>query len=157
MTTLHLVHTPVRAEQAAILDADGAEQALAHTIGVALHPLCAAALLERATVYPWIVVTDSRRYDPNYCGGALRTLETIHVVQAPMHQPPCAEDFVPEGWEFRRGDVFPAARLEDMRPTTRRSYERHYKAYLAWRHALAGLPTDDECVGPRADAWLRAW
>lgn len=107
----------------------------------ALNPLAVARALERCTFYPWIVQVAYRERVAYPDGSTVtefpRYRERIEVVQATLLDPPDELQFVPEGAEFLRADVFPATRFDDMTPLVRANYKRHYRAFLMWRKAHA--------------------
>jgi hypothetical protein len=127
---LTLVHSTARAAQAQVIERADAEHAARNAVPLLLHPLSMQSLIERATVYPWIVqFTYSTTQRVGMFG--------LRVVQAPMHAPPHAENFIPEGAELLREDIFPASRFEDMTQGRRERYRSHYRAFLMWRKAHA--------------------
>jgi hypothetical protein len=101
------------------------------TLADALRPaIDAGAIIERATLWPWIV---------DACWSRTQGIgqRSVSVVQAPMHQPPQAEDHIPADAQLLRADVFPATRFDDMTPTVRVVYRSQYSAFLMWRKAHA--------------------
>ncbi len=106
-----------------------------------------AGAIERATVHPWIVEACWSRVEN--CAQ-----RTIVVVQAPLSEHPEAEDHIPAGARFLRGDVFPAMRFEDFGPAQRERYRDHYRAFLLWRVARAHGKTVDEIL-PQAEGSVR--
>ena len=113
-----------------------------------------AGAIECATVHPWIVEACWSRVEN--CGQ-----RTIKVVLAPLSQHPEAEDHIPAGAIFLRGDVFPASRFEDFNPAARERYRDHYRAFLLWRVARAHgktveavLPQAEASVTERVDRWV---
>lgn len=87
-----------------------------------------ARALELATLYPFVVTIHGQREGKF-------TVLIREVVQAPMHAPPIAEDFVPEGCVVGRADIFPASRFDDMSLQVRARYRSEYQEYLMWRKA----------------------
>ena len=134
---LTLVHSAARADQVQVAAQADAEHAERNTVPLLLHPLSTAALIERATLYPWIV-----QYSYSTTPGI--GMFGLLVVQAPMHKPPRAEDLMPAGATLLREDTFPAMRFEDMSQGRREHYRAHYRAFLMWRkaHALGKAVAD---------------
>lgn len=106
----------------------------------ALNPAAAAAIIERATVYPWIV---EAVYSPTT---GLAMTKTV-VVRAPLHEPPDPHDLVPEGAMLLRGEVYPASKLDDMPPASRRDRISHFIAMYLHRKALIADKPVDELKG----------
>lgn len=115
------------------------------TVALATSPAHTASILERCTVWPWVVDVCWSRVE----GIGMRT---IHVVAAPMSQPPDPHDYIPEGAMLLRGEVFPATRFDEMTPHVRRLYSAHYRAFLLWRRATtSGLKVDEFIASPEYD------
>jgi hypothetical protein len=140
---LTLVHNAARADQVQAVEQANAEHAERNTVPLLLHPLSAASLIERATLYPWVVQF-------TYSSTPGIGMFGLRIVQAPMHNPPRAENFIPEGAELLREDTFPAMRFEDMSQGRRGRYRSHYRAFLMWRRAHA-LQVQVENLRPWVD------
>jgi hypothetical protein len=89
-----------------------------------------AAILEKCTVYPWVVAV-GYHFTPgvHHLG--------LHITERRMSDAPDPLGFLPAGAELNRAEVLPAARLDDMPARGRERYKPHYRAYLMWRKAKA--------------------
>lgn len=88
-----------------------------------------AAILARCTVHPWVVSVTFR------LAGQVKF--EMHIVRAPMAEPPAPEVLLPADAELLSADVFVADRFEDMAPATRQRYTNQYRRFLMWRRAWA--------------------
>lgn len=100
-----------------------------------------AAILERCTVYPWVVAVGYHITPGVHQLG-------INITERRMSDAPDPLGYLPTGAELNRYEVFPAARFDDMPANTRFKWKPHYRAYLMWRKAKA--------IGKQA-AELQSW
>lgn len=91
-----------------------------------------ASIIDRATVWPWVVHVIWQRE------GEAIGQHALQIVQRSMFDPPVEFDAgVPDGAVVLRSEIYPCTRFDDMTPTVRRVHTNHYREYLMWRRAHA--------------------
>lgn len=95
---------------------------------MALAAIQSAQAIDRATLWPFVVVVEYIKADG-------KREQRTHVVQRAMHDAPDGIDLVPADAELLRVDAFPATRFDEMSAATRGRYREQYKEFLMWRKA----------------------
>ena len=121
-----------------------------NTARVLADALSAGAILERATLWPWVVTAQYLRPRNPEKPAENNMQRLILIVQSTVLKWPEASDYLPEGSTLLTQSTFPATRFDDMALHTRLHYLPHYAAFLLWRGAVA-LGKKPEDLVPHVD------
>lgn len=120
------------------------------------HAELIKATLAAATPHVLTLTSRYRNPRPEAMGGYLLFVQTVIIPMLPGEVPE-AEDYLPTGHELLRADQFPASHFADMSMSTRRVYQGHYRAYLAWCDERADRTPSAEANWAQSDAWCKQW